>query len=118
MKKLLLNLKIFFTNIYRAIMSFLFVNLIISAWKVSFGASNLNDADVMCYDTVPITEITCYEAGPPINRTELSVFFIFVPIVILVIAIIGFIVRKKRKKKKDDANKEQEPIKEINIDDK
>ncbi len=91
MKKLALKLKIIMTNISRIIMSFLFVNL---------GALFQNNAQASI-------EVTCYMAGPSVDKKIVSnsinlekVFIIVVPIV-LVIAIVSFIIIKKKKSKEE-----------------
>ena len=86
MKRLILKLRIVFTNISRVIMSLLFVNL------GTLLRYNVYASEPSCYFTVPTVEK---------NNSE-NVIFIVVPIVLIIIlisAIISIIILKNKKKK-------------------
>lgn len=112
MKKFVLKFKIFLTNIFRIIYSFLFINV---------GSLFLKLSKV---DAVPLNEmveklddyqVTCYAAPAPGYEVEekleqffsnsSNVFILLVPVVLIALFIIY--IRVKKKKDKKDDNKEE-----------
>lgn len=87
LKEILLKSKVVFTNICRVITSFLFITITTSKGNVSL-ASALEEE-----------YISCYAVGEPIEK-DYTVFFILVPIVLIVLGIGSYLVYKKGKNNK------------------
>lgn len=108
MKKVILKIKIFLTNIFRIIYSFLFIN--VGSLFLKFTRANAVTLEEMQ------TEATCYFTGPTEPTLEekiveqlqvdpSKVFILLVPVVLVVLFVIY--IRVKNKKDKEDDNKEE-----------
>lgn len=111
MKKIILNMKIFLTNIARVIYSFLFINVGMIFTKLfKVEALSLSDME---------TEVTCYFAGPPeptltekisefIGIDFSNIFFLLVPIALVIFIFVYLYMKRKdkEKEKNKDVNKE------------
>ena len=104
MRKMLLKIRIFLTNVSRVIMGLLFVNLKFSYSNKVFGTS-LDSNDVINSGMNFITERpqpTCYMDTVAPNVAIKNIFVIFVPLAIIIGFIILIIKKKKNKHKEDE----------------
>lgn len=111
MRKMLLKIRIFLTNVSRVIMGLLFVNLKFSYLNKVFGSS-LDSNEVINSTDNFIKKgptVLCYEPVRPdfddVNINEIfvkNIIFIFVPLAIIIGFIILIIKKKKNKHKEDE----------------
>lgn len=111
MKKIILNLKVFFVNIARIIYSFLFINvgmLFTKLFKVEAITLNEMEVRATCYFEGP-PEPTCTEKVSEFVGIDFNnIFLLLVPVALVIFLFVYLYIKRKDKEKETnkDANKE------------